>query len=131
MYTLKDVERTYSYYGKISFVYNFFSKFSFFGKDKLLRKRALNKLNLKEGNIVLDVGCGTGLNFKYIEEIIGKKGKIVATDYTKEMLNAAKILINKNKWNNIKLIEADMAKVKLKPNYFDGIISTLGFLQSY
>lgn len=115
---LKDVEKAYSYYAKSPF------NFKFLGKN--LRKKAINKLNLKEGCKVLDIACGTGLNFKYIEKIIKNKGKIIAIDYSKEMLNIAKKLIKKNKYKNIKLIKADAANIKLKTN-FDAIISTLGF----
>lgn len=124
-FSLDDVERSYSYYGKSPLFYNLFSKFSFLGKD--LRKKAINKLNLKPGYKVLDIACGTGLNFKPIEKIIGNKGKIIAIDYTKEMLKQAKKLIKKNKWNNIKLIKADAANIELPGNYFNAIISTLGF----
>ena len=124
MHTLNDVEKAYSYYGKSPF-YNLFSKFSFLGKD--LRKKAINKLNLKQGYKVLDIACGTGLNFKQIERVIGEKGEITAIDYSKEMLKQAKKLIKKNNYNNIKLIQADAANIKLPKNYFDAVISTLGF----
>lgn len=93
---------------------------------KGLRSKAINKLNLKPGYNVLDIACGTGLNFKNIEKLIGNKGKITAIDCTKEMLNAAGKLIKKNKWNNIELIKADASNIKLKAE-FDAIISTLGF----
>jgi len=121
---LEDVEKAYSYYGRSPFFYNIFSKFSFLGKD--LRKKAINKLNLKQNYKVLDIACGTGPNFKQIERIIGKKGEIIAIDYSKEMLKQAKKLIKKNNYNNIKLIKADAANIKL-PKNFDAIISTLGF----
>lgn len=124
MHTLKDVEKSYSYYAKSPLLYNFFSKLSFLGKN--LRKKAIKKLNLKKGDIVLDIACGTGLNFKYIEKIIGNKGKIIAIDYTKEILNITKKLIKKNNYNNIKLIKEDAANIKLNQN-FDAIISILGF----
>lgn len=125
MHTLKDVEEAYSYYGKVPLLYNLFSKLSFFGKG--LRKKAIRKLGLKQGYKVLDIACGTGLNFRHIERIIGKKGSITAIDYTKEMLSHAEKLVKKNRWDNIELIKADAAKIKLPKNHFDAIISTLGF----
>ncbi len=124
MHTLQNVEKSYSYYAKSPLLYNFLSELSFFGKN--LRKKTINKLNLKPGYKVLDIACGTGLNFKHIEKIIGKKGKITAIDYTKEMLDISKKLIKKNNYTNIKLIKADAANIKLNQT-FDAIISTLGF----
>ncbi len=121
IYSLRDVQEAYSYYAKIPFLCNLLYRLYF------LRKKAINKLNLKPGNRVLDIACGTGLNFKHIEKIIRKKGEITAVDYTKEILDITKKLIKKNKWKNIKLIKADAASIKLKSNYFDAIISTLGF----
>ncbi len=125
MHTLEDVEKAYSYYGKAPFFYALFSKLSFLGKS--LRKRAIGKLNLKQGYKVLDIACGTGLNFRHIEKVIGKKGEIVAVDYTKEMLKQAEKLVKKNNYHNIKLIKEDAAKIKLPKTYFDAVISTLGF----
>jgi len=123
MYTLKNVEESYSYYAKSPLIYNFFSTISLLNP----RKKAINKLNLKPGYKVLDIACGTGLNFKLIERLIGKKGEITAIDYTEDMLKIAKKLIKKKSYNNIKLIRADAANIKLPKNSFDAIISTLGF----
>jgi len=121
MYTLKDVEKAYSYYGKSPF-YNLFSNIFL----NNLRRRAINKLDLKPNYKVLDIACGTGLNFKPIERRIGKQGSITAIDYSKDMLKKAKRLIKKNNYNNIKLIKADAANIELK-DHFDAVISTLGF----
>jgi len=118
MHTLQDVENTYSR--------NYF--FSSFISDLLiknLRKKAIKKLNLKPGDEVLDIACGKGQNFKYINKLIGKKGKIVGIDYTKEMLNQANKLIKRNNWKNTNLIKADASKYKSKTK-FDAIISTIG-----
>lgn len=125
MHTLEDVEKAYSYYGRSSFFYALFSKLSFLGKN--LRKRAIGRLNLKQGYKVLDIACGTGPNFRHMEKAIGKKGEIVAIDCTKEMLKQAEKLVKKNSYHNIKLIKADAAKIKLPKNHFDAVISTLGF----
>ena len=83
MHTLKDVEKAYSYYRQPIFSFKLLN----------LRKKAINKLNLNQGYKVLDIACGTGSNFKYIEKLIGKKGKIIAIDYTKEMLESRKNFI--------------------------------------
>ncbi|MBW2974083.1 class I SAM-dependent methyltransferase [Candidatus Woesearchaeota archaeon] len=124
-YTLKQVQQAYSCYGNLPLFYiNLSSRLSFFGKG--LRKRAIDKLNLKKGDNVLEIACGAGLNFRHIEELIGKRGEITAVDCTKEMLDKAKQQLQKQGYHNIRLIEADAANIKLKGK-FDAVISTLGF----
>ena len=125
MHTLKDVEKAYSYYGKLPFFYNFFSYFFM----NNLRKKAIAKLGIKpnENVNVLEIACGTGNNFKYIKQSTGKQGKITAIDYSEDMLKQAKKRIKNKNYKNINLIQADAAKIPLPKNHFDAVISTLGF----
>ena len=44
------------------------------------RLRAVHALGLGAGDSVIDVACGTGLNFPLIEEVIGPAGRIVGVD---------------------------------------------------
>ena len=79
-----------------------------------------------KGKTVLDVACGTGLNFKFIENKIGPSGKIIAIDYVKEMLEAAEKEMKSRQYKNIRLILGDAASMSFPNNYFDGIVYTLG-----
>jgi len=115
MYSLKQVEEVYSNYTTLPFSLFF------------LRKKAINKLDLKPGQKVLDVACGSGSNFKHIEQQIGKKGHILAIDYTENMIKKAKKHAKKNHWHNIEFLQKDLAKADLPCDHFDGIISTIGF----
>lgn len=115
----------YSIWGRIPYVYKIGCIVTFLGREKYLRKKAAESLDLKKGDIVLDLACGTGLNFLYLEEIIGKQGKIVGFDYSEEMLIAAKNNADKNNWKNIELVQGDAAKLSLGYK-MDGVISTLG-----
>lgn len=126
MYDLDAVKKVYSYWGKKRILYNISSKISFFGYENFLRNRVIGLMNLKEGSRVLDVACGTGLNFKFIENKIGSSGKIIAIDYVKEMLEAAEKEIKSRQYKNVRLILGDAASMSFPDNYFDGIVSTLG-----
>jgi ubiquinone/menaquinone biosynthesis C-methylase UbiE len=119
MYTLKEAKEAYTYYARIPFLYNLFHRLPF------LRGRAVSKLGLKPGDKVLDIACGTGLNFSHVLRKIGRKGSIIGVDYNKEMLKIAGKIAKQHK--NIRLIQADASKLKLKRNYFDAVISALGF----
>ena len=45
-----------------------------------IRHKAISYLNINEGAYVIDVGSGTGASFSYLEEIIGKNGKILGVE---------------------------------------------------
>ncbi|WP_299069599.1 methyltransferase domain-containing protein, partial [Accumulibacter sp.] len=54
------------------------------------RQDAISALGLAPGDQVVELGCGTGLNFEYVQRIIGPEGKIVAVDLTDAMLDVAR-----------------------------------------
>lgn len=83
----------------------------------------VNALNLSEGDTVVELGCGTGLNFPFLLDIIGPTGRIIGVDITKEMLEQAEKRVGKNDWKNVELIHCDIAEYNI-PKDVDGIIST-------
>lgn len=47
-------------------------------------------LDLREGDLVMDLGCGTGILFPYLAGRVGKGGTILAIDCSAEMVRRAK-----------------------------------------
>lgn len=92
-------------------------------REYAYRKRAVQALELKSGDVVLEVGCGTGLNFGLLREKIGPEGRIVGIDLTYEMLSVAKKRIEDNGWKNVNLIQCDAGFYEF-PKPLHGIIST-------
>jgi SAM-dependent methyltransferase len=72
------------------------------------RRRTVECLALRTGDVVLDVGCGTGLNFAGLEEGIGAEGRLVGIDLSPDMLRGARRRVERHGWTNITLIEAAM-----------------------
>ena len=87
------------------------------------RKKAVRELNLKPGDTVVELGCGTGLNFDLLQQRVGPQGHIVGVDLTPAMLDQARRRIHRNTWNNISLVQSDVAAYRF-PQGVDGIIST-------
>ena len=92
------------------------------------RLRAVQALGLRAGDSVIDVACGTGLNFPLIEEVIGPDGRIVGVDLTDAMLAHAQDRIETNGWRNITLVQADAAEFDF-PAEVDAILSTYALSQ--
>lgn len=61
------------------------------------------------GQQVLDIGCGTGLNFPLLQARIGASGTIVGIDRSAEMLRQARRRAQARGWENVILLQADMA----------------------
>lgn len=117
----KKIEEIYA--GNVAKRYDF-SMPPFFA---MWKKKAFNDSSLKSGDKVLVFCCGTGLDFPHIQRKIGKNGRIVGVDFSSEMLKQAKEKIEKNKWNNVELIEADITKFNGEfGGKFDAGVCTLG-----
>jgi ubiquinone/menaquinone biosynthesis C-methylase UbiE len=92
------------------------------------RLRALRALGLRPGDLVVDLACGTGLNFTLLEEQIGPEGRIVGVDLTDAMLTQAQRRVESNGWSNVRLVQADAAAFEF-PGKVDAILSTYALTQ--
>jgi ubiquinone/menaquinone biosynthesis C-methylase UbiE len=78
-----------------------------------VRRRAIDLLHLKNGDRVLDVGCGTGLSFSALEGLVGRKGSIVGIEQSPEMLERARARAAENRWKNVALISASVEEAAI------------------
>ena len=92
------------------------------------RLRAVRALGLRAGDSVIDMACGTGLNFPLLEEVIGPDGRIVGVDLTDAMHARAQDRIKANGWSNVSLVQADAAGFDF-PAEVDAILSTYALTQ--
>ena len=83
--------------------------------QRAYRLRAVQALGLRPGDSVVDIACGTGLNFSLIEDLIGPEGRIVGVDLTDAMLAQAQRRIETNGWRNVSLVQADAAEFDFPP----------------
>ena len=87
------------------------------------RLQAVRGLGLRPGATVVDVACGTGLNFSLLEQAIGPNGRIIGVDLTDAMLAQARQRIETNGWRNVSLVQADAAEFEF-PTEVDAILAT-------
>jgi len=75
-------------------------------KETDFRRLYIGKLALKSGEVVLDVGCGSGASFSILKEGVGREGSIIGIDQSPEQLALARTLIEQSGWENITLIDS-------------------------
>jgi ubiquinone/menaquinone biosynthesis C-methylase UbiE len=68
----------------------------------------IQKLDLRDGDTVLDLGCGSGLNFELIMAEIGPEGILIGVDSSAKMLTRAQRVVNEGGWKNIRLFQLDV-----------------------
>jgi demethylmenaquinone methyltransferase/2-methoxy-6-polyprenyl-1,4-benzoquinol methylase len=87
------------------------------------RRMAVKALKLKPGDTVLELACGTGINFPLFQEYIGSTGRIIGVDLTDAMLEQAQKRVAKQGWDNVTLIQHDASTFQI-PSQVNAIFSS-------
>lgn len=91
------------------------------GYDQRMRRTArwrglaVDRLFLRDGETVIDVACGTGLNIRALTTAVGPRGHVVGIDASPEMLEIARDRLRRHGWRNVELIESPVEEAA-----FDG-----------
>lgn len=87
------------------------------------RRAAVAGLELRNGDTVVDIACGTGLNFPLLERAVGPGGRIIGVDATDAMLDQARRRVEREGWRNVELVACDAAQFEF-PSPLGGVLST-------
>lgn len=87
--------------------------------------RAVDALGIEPGDTIVDLACGTGLNFERILERTGPAGRIIGVDLTAAMLDRGRERVDRRGWSNVELVHSDAAEYVIPPGV-KRIISTAG-----
>ena len=79
--------------------------------------------NLKEGEIVLDLGSGAGFDCFLAGTKVGQTGKVIGIDMTPEMVEKARVNARKNGVENIEFRLAEIENLPVGDNSVDVVIS--------
>jgi len=85
--------------------------------------RVSEEANVKPGDYVIDVACGTGALAVAISANAGPSGKTVGIDINEGMLDIAK-----SKSSSIEWINAPAEALPFKDNHFDCVVSQFGLM---
>lgn len=87
------------------------------------RRAAVAQLALRPGDTVVEVGCGTGLDFPLLQRAVGPAGRIIGVDFTEAMLGQARQRVRRERWRNVDLVAGNAAVFEF-PDRVGGILST-------
>jgi len=86
------------------------------------RRRACRLLVLRPDSCVLEVGCGTGLNFRHIlKELDPRRGRLVGLDFSPDMLRRAAERVAARGWRNVSLVRGDASALCFQQR-FDAVL---------
>jgi ubiquinone/menaquinone biosynthesis C-methylase UbiE len=78
------------------------------------RRRAAEALHLAPHDRALEIGCGTGLNFRYLLDYLDPhEGQLTGVDFSADMLAKARRRVAARGWHNVDLVEADATTLDL------------------
>ena len=70
------------------------------------RSAVVEALLLRSGQVVLDVGCGTGLCCGLLRDKVGPRGGVVGIEESPEMAAVAREHIACERWDNVTVVQA-------------------------
>ncbi|ELY94894.1 type 11 methyltransferase [Natrialba chahannaoensis JCM 10990] len=72
-----------------------------------LRRRAAAACRLERGDTVVEMGCGTGANLPYLREQVGPEGTVIGIDFTRPVLERARVMIADRGYENVHVVRGD------------------------
>jgi len=90
--------------------------------EKGLRQRGLQLLSIAPGEVVLEVGVGTGYSLKEIANRVGQTGKAYGIDITPQMLQQTRGRLQKaGLTDKVVLYEGDVREMPYEDGKFDAV----------
>ena len=79
--------------------------------------------SLKEGETVLDLGSGGGIDIFLTAKKVGPKGRAIGVDMTEEMINKARATAEKYGYENVEFRQGDIENLPIEDASIDVVIS--------
>jgi len=79
--------------------------------------------SLKEGETVVDLGCGGGIDVFLAAKRVGNKGRVIGIDMTEDMIKKAKANVQKTGFKNVEFKLGEIENLPLDSSVADCIIS--------
>jgi ubiquinone/menaquinone biosynthesis C-methylase UbiE len=97
-------------------------RFNYF---RFMQKRLLSLLELKGGQRLLDLGCGTGWAVRYAARLVNQQGEFYGIDISPRMIE--KVKASSSDYKNVHFYQANAEQLPFQDNFFDFIICSNSF----
>lgn len=81
------------------------------------------KAEIKQGEVVLDLGSGAGLDCFIAGKVVGRRGRAIGVDMTPEMLTRARTIAKENRIRNVEFRLGEIENLPVADNTADVCIS--------
>jgi trans-aconitate methyltransferase len=78
------------------------------------RRAIVDALPVRRGQVVLDVGCGTGLCCGLLREKVGSEGGVVGIEESPEMAAVAREHIAEEGWGNVTVVQSPAEEAEIE-----------------
>src|SRR5262249_24606572 len=99
-----------------------------FGATAPVSERLVEMAGVKPGDQVLDVAAGSGEPALTAARVVGKGGRVVATDISPEMLSYGRERALAAGIDNVEFVETDASSLDFPPETFDAAVSRWGII---
>ncbi|MXW42994.1 MAG: methyltransferase domain-containing protein [Acidimicrobiia bacterium] len=93
-----------------------------------LGEAAIARLHPNPGEVVLDVGCGTGTTAIELARLVGSTGRVTGIDFSSPMITEAQQRVVAAGLSNVDFVTADASNHPFKPHYYDAVFSRMGVM---
>jgi len=114
----KDLKEVAVAYSRDAALYSLMNRVYFLGRDKRYRSMIADRVVREPEDAVLDLCCGTGLDFPFIAQRTDGKGRMIGVDVSSGMLQQA----NKKIGREASFVRADAAHLPFIEGTFDAIL---------
>jgi len=83
----------------------------------------LTHTNVEEGQVVLDLGSGGGIDVFQASKLVGQSGKVIGLDATPEMIFRARETAKKHDYRNVEFRLGEIEHMPIESNSVDLVIS--------
>jgi demethylmenaquinone methyltransferase/2-methoxy-6-polyprenyl-1,4-benzoquinol methylase len=83
------------------------------GAFQRYRRAVVEALPVRPGQVVLDVGCGTGLCCGLLREKVGPQGGVVGIEESPEMAAVAREQIAREGWRNVTVVQSSAEEAEI------------------
>jgi demethylmenaquinone methyltransferase/2-methoxy-6-polyprenyl-1,4-benzoquinol methylase len=116
-FSTRAIEKMYDIFSRIPFFWEIDAITCRATENSSYRSLLIDNINISIGARVLDIACGTGLNFNLIEKRIGPSGTITGLDNSEKTLRIAKSRIMHRRWTNVETVKIDAAVYQVEQKY--------------